>query len=571
MAIQFASPSMRAAGSDLTVSISPLGLVELADEEFEVHGPRLNRYAQNWAYYLGHHWGYKRELGEAQITFNYVAAFSNYINNFAFGRGVHFESPREYEHIVPALLKRIWENDNQKDKILWEIGNQGSVGGDSFVKVVWEPPYADAIGVAHPGRVRILPLNAAFCFPEWHPHDRDRMLRFKLKYRFWGTSAEGTRQVFTYTEIITEEAIEEYINDELLDSRPNPLGLIPIVHIPNVPISGSPWGLADIQDIIPLNRQYNETFTDVVDIVNYHAAPVTVVIGAKANNLEKGAKKVWALASKDARVENLENGVDLAGPIAVLESIKRSMHELTGVPEAALGQEQAVSNTSGVALAIQYQPLMNRYSIKKIQYGSGLRRINEIALKTLFFYDPETLRFNPDNEGLLDHDEDQVLVIDPTDHLVYATVVEWMPPLPVDILVKLNEIQLKMGLGLQSKRGALHDLGEAFPDEKMEEVFKELVEDAKQSGALRLIKAQIDSAIMQLTGLPPEDAEPIEPQQDADGNPVGPQPTGPAPVSLPGTSDVQGATASEIEQNLVDIVTQAYGTKLPQRRTPDTD
>jgi hypothetical protein len=37
---------MRASGSDLTIAISPLGLVELADEEFEVHGPRLNRYAQ---------------------------------------------------------------------------------------------------------------------------------------------------------------------------------------------------------------------------------------------------------------------------------------------------------------------------------------------------------------------------------------------------------------------------------------------------------------------------------------------------------------------------------------------
>ena len=56
MAIDFHSPSFRAAQSDLTVAISPLGLVELADEEFEVHGPRLNRYAHNWAFYLGHHW-----------------------------------------------------------------------------------------------------------------------------------------------------------------------------------------------------------------------------------------------------------------------------------------------------------------------------------------------------------------------------------------------------------------------------------------------------------------------------------------------------------------------------------
>lgn len=43
MAISFVSPSYRAASSDLTIAISPLGLVELADEEFEVHGPRLNR------------------------------------------------------------------------------------------------------------------------------------------------------------------------------------------------------------------------------------------------------------------------------------------------------------------------------------------------------------------------------------------------------------------------------------------------------------------------------------------------------------------------------------------------
>jgi len=47
--IDFASPSYRAASSDLTIAVSPLGLIELADEEFEVHGPRLNRYAQAWA------------------------------------------------------------------------------------------------------------------------------------------------------------------------------------------------------------------------------------------------------------------------------------------------------------------------------------------------------------------------------------------------------------------------------------------------------------------------------------------------------------------------------------------
>lgn len=37
MGVAFYPASYRAGASDLTVAVSPLGLVELADEEFEVH------------------------------------------------------------------------------------------------------------------------------------------------------------------------------------------------------------------------------------------------------------------------------------------------------------------------------------------------------------------------------------------------------------------------------------------------------------------------------------------------------------------------------------------------------
>ena len=100
--------------------------------------------------------------------------------------------------------------------------------GDVFVKVAYEEPYVDPAGVPQSGKIRILPLNPAFCFPEFHPHDRTRLIRFKLKYKFWGTAQDGSRMVMTYVELMTEETIEEYINDELIDARPNPLGRIPI-------------------------------------------------------------------------------------------------------------------------------------------------------------------------------------------------------------------------------------------------------------------------------------------------------------------------------------------------------
>ena len=573
--MDFSPPSYRAASSDLTISISPLGLVELADEEFEVHGPRLNRYSLNWAMYLGHHWGYRREQGEMQISINYYRAFLDYIARFTFGKGIHFKSPKATEAITPKLLERVWEVDNNKMQILFEMAQTGGVSGDCFVKIAYEEAWEDSVGRFHPGRVRILPLNPAFCFPEFHPHDRTRLLRFKQKYRFWGTSLEGTRQVFTYTEILTDDIIEEYINDELIDSRPNPLGQIPVVHIPNIPVSGSPWGLADAHDIITINRSYNEISTDIADIINYHAAPVTVIVGAKASNLEKGAKKVWGGLPKDSQVFNLEGGgAGLAGAMEYLSSLKTAMHEMMNVPETALGQVQPISNTSGVALSIQYQPLMNRWSQKTAQYGKGLERINEIIMLNLVVKEPEVLMYDPTTDGPLK--PGQLTQLDPNDPLTYQSFAHFPEPLPLDKLILMSELQQKMALGLESKEGALRALGEEFPEEKLEEIRQEMIEDAKADGALTLIKVQIQKEIMDMTGMMPGpeggSATPIDPMMMGDGDVLGDGIEGPPEE---GADDPELNSNMEEEQGEASmretLVQQAYGANIPQRESIDTD
>ena len=519
--------------------------------------------------YLGHHYSYRRQVGESQIALNYYRAFTDFVINFTFGKGVSFRSPKETEAIVPDLLERVWEVDNNKATVLWEIGQQGSVSGDCFIKVAYEEAYKDTAGREHPGRVRILPLNSSFAFPEFHPHDRERLIRFKLKYRFWGTSLEGTRQVFTYTEILTDDMIEEYINDELIDSRPNPLGTIPVIHIPNVRISGSPWGLSDCNDIININRTYNETATDIADIVNYHAAPVTVIIGAKASQLEKGANKVWGGLPKDARVENLEGGSQgLKGAMDFLAMLKKSMHEMIGVPETALGQAQPISNTSGVALSIQFQPLMNRYHQKIIQYAHGLERVNELILLSLAVKEPETFTWDPTTDVKLK--KGQLDRLDPNDPLTYRSYVHFPQPLPLDKLIALNEIQSLLSLGLESKEGALRTLGEEFPAEKLNEIRQELLDDATADGALKLLQTQIETEIAELTGsLVGTGGAPM-------GAPAGPEGGGassatPAPMApVKPVIDQALLEANMGEADLRNkLVTEAYGTMLPQRRNPD--
>lgn len=450
--------------------------------------------------------------------------------------------------------------------------------------MAYEHPYENpATGEIVPGRVRILPLNPSFCFVDWHPHDASRMLRFKLKYRFWSTDAAGVRKPSTYVEIITDELIEEYINDELIDRRPNPLGTIPVVHIANKPVAASPWGLSDIVDLIPLNRTYNELVTELLDIVNYHVNPITIVTGAKATNLERGAGKMWAIPSKDAKVENLAGGFDgIAPALELVDRIKVMMHEISGVPENALGQEQNISNTSGVALAVQYFPTLLKYNLKKTQYGNGIRKISQLALQTLFCFEPETLAYDPDTMGIM-HD-DQPPMISATDPQVYNLDIKFPPPLPQDELVLLNEIQAKLALGLESKEGALETLGEQYPDEKLQQLFEEQVNDTKMEAARRLVSTHIDSLIAQMTGIVPDGAgEPLdggETQQTETRKPDGTKTTqtrettptlqqsssGPLP-GLPGLGDMVNAAGTNAGDNLLrDIVSQAYGSTLPRRR-----
>ena len=503
-------------------------------------------------------------MGEQNITLNYTRTLSDYITNFCFGKAIQFQSPEENAAIIPRLLHDVWEVDNNKAHTLWEMGQLAGVTGDCFVKIAYEEEWEDSIGIVHPGRIRIIPINPAHAFPEYHPHDRDRLQRFKLKYRFWGTSPEGTRQVFTFVEILTDAMVEQYINDELIDSYPNPIGAIPIVHIPNVTISSSPWGQSDIWDIISLNREMNEKMTEVSDIINYHSAPVTIITGAKASQLERGAKKVWAGLPKDANVFNLESSGEMAGAMEYIAFVKRAMHEITGVPETALGQSQPISNTSGVALAIQYQPMMNRYFMKKVHFSKGLERVNELIIRTAAVHRPEALVWTPGSSS--QPEPDQLLECDPLNPDTYRTSCHWPEPLPVDVLIKLNEVQAKMAIGLESKRGALRILGEEFPNEKMAEIYQELRDDAFDQGALDMIQAQIQAAVMQMTGVMP----------------TGDGAYGPVEATSAGGSDVNtaggGASSSDpgilpgvqVDGDVVNQLTQrAFGGQLAQTRVPE--
>lgn len=271
---------------------------------------------------------------------------------------------------------------------------------------------------------------------------------------------------------------------------------------------------------------------------------------------------MWAGLPKDANVFNLESRGEMSGALEYVNFIKRTMHEITGVPETALGQMQPISNTSGVALAIQYQPMMNRYSMKKIHFTKGLERVNEIIIRTAAIFEPWLLNYDPSKAS--EPERDQLPQLDPADPLTYRTSIHWPEPLPIDVLIKLNEVQAKMQLGLESKEGALRILGEEFPREKLSEIFEELQDDAIDQGALDMMRAQIQQAIMLATGMVTQPDGGAQPAPSEGGNVS----TSESPASpMPGLG-----AAMPMEEEIVNkIVSRAYGARFAQRRNPDED
>jgi hypothetical protein len=173
------------------------------------------------------------------------------------------------------------------------------------------------------------------------------------------------------------------------------------------------------------------------------------------------------------------------------------------------------------------------------------KRINELVILHAVFKEPEALQYNP-YVATVPLRMGQYDVINPEDPVSYQTTVHWPEPLPVDVLIKINEIQARMAMGLESKRGALRDLGEMFAEQKIAEINEEMIEDTKEQAALNLIQAQASQFIIQATGMTP------------DGQ----------PLMLPGQDMGDGQMAPSVDPNLaMQIMQMAYQQEPPERET----
>src|SRR3972149_6010118 len=301
---------------------------------------RFSRYMILYKFFMGDHWSDLRipkQHDDDIVTANFCEPFVNKGAAFLMNRGwsIKDEDDDFSEETLP-FLNQVWK-DNNKELICYETAQLGGCLGD-FCWVVMRDNQGD---------YQILNIPPLFVHPLYHPANNKRLLRVTIEYPLYtissGQGDEAKQTVLTM--IIDELKIQQFVDGNLVFSQEHGLGELPVVIGKNKPIPGATYGSSDLASVLPLQRLYNFKLRDISDIINYHAAPVTIIKGAKLRNLERGAKKAWGIP-KDADVYNLELKSDLQAAAAHLQHLKELMHLVVGIPEVALGKEMNVSNTS---------------------------------------------------------------------------------------------------------------------------------------------------------------------------------------------------------------------------------
>ena len=436
----------------LTSALSGYAVFDPLRDYFAVHYrddtvTRLKRYHQHWRFYNGKHYTILSRDGDRKMVINYCRAIVNKSCDWLMGKGFTIHGT-EGNEVIGKILTRIWESNHPRT-LNWRAAMIGGVTGDAYYFA--SVPWFDNQGIPIPfekQNIRIQALNAAYVHPKFASSEGHEVIEVLIQYPVDSkafTSVLGyrpSRDLLIYSQFVSPTEIREFINEKELPNspRPNVLGIVPLVHIQNLPHPGF-FGLSDIDDIIDLNEEYNETTESIRKIIKYHAEPTTLIFGAKVSDLQKGASKVWSNLPVDARVENLGLDSNLIEANNFKNDLKLAIHELSNTPEQSLGKIQPISNTSNAALETAYMPLIEKTERKRGTYGEGIQKMNRIILTYLTRYfgvDVTSLAGDPARAG--------------------ETIIKFPSPLPSDEgEVIRGEIE-KLDHSLQSESGAVETI-----------------------------------------------------------------------------------------------------------------
>lgn len=337
---------------------------------------RLADYSVFWNYYNGTVSSLWRD-GEQKMALNYCKLVADIGADWLASGGFQIACPSGNEKVA-QYLGRVWDL-NGRDALLQKLASFGSAIGDSFLYVTVNQKDADGEMLPKEGwTTSLIPINPGFCFPIWNPLRPSEMSSALIQLPL--VNEDGIEVLYTLQ--ISAKELTTYHNDTVVSKISNPFGEVNLVHFPNLPAANNQFGTSDISAITSLSDELVQVTNSLRKVIKYYGEPTTVVYGIRVSQLEKGANKVWSGLPEAARVETLEMKGDLKASLDYFKILKASLCELTQIPQMVLDPGEArISNTSGLAMQLMFQPLVEKTRRRRLPFQEGLVRANRLILK----------------------------------------------------------------------------------------------------------------------------------------------------------------------------------------------
>lgn len=470
------------------------------------HQQRLNSYVENFNMYIGHHWNqieargvtYKNRFIEKNYSKIIVDKHLAFLMNKGFLVATDFPSTERW---LQRQYKRNKLGNRENNELGLELGLVGGITGDGWILILEDQK-----------DVLFELLNPLKCFPIL---DRGKLHSFL----YYGTEEIVTKANFgfsEYGELQTGYYYTPGARQQLMEDKPasDPesyvLPNIPIVHFRNSPLAFDYFGVSDLVGSNDLSKKYDEALQNIQQTIEYHASPVTVIIGAKASDLQRGANRVWSLPA-GATINNLMLNSDLEAASAHLARLEEAILSQARIPSIAVRNPTSISNTAGIAVALQYMPMIEVMEQKRITYGAGFLEMNKTILKIAFLkgtlkpgaiikealdqfnkaysnYDEITRKQNYPFESPIEEDNltqyDSLAMIQdddiPTE--LYESYITWQNPMPRDEKLDADMAINMVAGGLWSTRYARAYIG--ITDIESKEIEKEIRDDMAQAASL---------------------------------------------------------------------------------------
>jgi len=403
---------------------------------------RVKGYKELLDFYQGRQWEGRERRGERRLVFNYARVFIDKITsylmsgmNFAVDAAEDSDEARARAQKAEAALYRVYE-DNSLEQLDLETEIDCAILGDAGYKVIWD---------AAAKKVRVTAPDVQGIYAWWVGDDTSQVWRLASKYSLSVEETEFLYQVkprgktATVVELWTAQDFELYLDNALVERKPNPYGFIPFIIYPNLHEPKKFWGISDLPQIIESQRELNRAMSQLSRILELSGNPIAVLENVEESEdiaIRPGA--VWNIP-EDAKAYLLDllqgGGINLH--INYINLLYRALHDISEAPRSAFGGTER--DLSGVALQIELNPLLQKVRRKRLIRTAAYNRRNEMILKLLEKYQGESFGDN-------------------------RLRVVWGPVLPQDIDRQVNNEQILVQTGIHSRRRAMDEIGVRDPD-----------------------------------------------------------------------------------------------------------